>query len=405
MKSLIIVLLLFPVMAIHARDIYVNNLTGADNNSGLTVDKPYKTIKKAVSEVKPGDIIHLVNTGSPYKESLVLNDVNGTPENRITIDGNGSTLSGCQALNLSEWKEVSPGLYKNSLFYAANRFVPDYMRIYYFLFDGRMNRMGRSRKGPCAPFKKPGELSEKEWTFTESDSSFYIKINPAKKLDDYHIEQPVRSNAVAVSGNTSYVTVKNLICTHVYNDGFGLTGTAKKLRFENIQSHFCGDDGISAHVSVQYEVFGFVSIGNATGIADSGNSDTYYDGVVIKDCVGTDLFFINERPGEATHTIKNVLVLCNAFRPVYLTVQKPDGHMDVKMENVLIRGDKKRDTDSTFRMEGHTDLYTRDCSFIGLKYLLQGKVAHMENTVMSDTGNVTAGGADLSKISFIKAHG
>jgi hypothetical protein len=153
---------------------------------------------------------------------------------------------------------------------------------------------------------------------------------------------------------------------------------------------------MSAHASDQYEVFGFVSLGNATGIADTGNSDTWYDGVVIKDCVGTDLLFINEKMGESTHSIKNVLVLSNAFSPVFITTQKPDGHMGIKMENVLIQRNKNTNTDSSFRMDGQTDLYTTNCSFIGLKFMLQGKV-HTENTVMMKKKGITAG-ADISKM-------
>src|SRR5882757_4994659 len=195
--------------SVYGKDIYVNNLTGADNNTGLTSDSPFRTIAKAVSTVKPGDAIHIINTGAEYKESLVLSSVSGTPDARITIDGNGSTLSGCQPIRLSEWQQIGPGLYRNSTFYGTNRFVADFMRIYFFLFDGKMCRMGRSRKGPNADFKKPEDLTNNEWTFTEKDSTFYIRIDPSRKLSECSIEQPVRSNAVAISGSTSYITIKN----------------------------------------------------------------------------------------------------------------------------------------------------------------------------------------------------
>lgn len=385
-----IAVLLFSSYLSAASDIYVNNQNGSDTNTGLEPGKAFRTIRKAIAVVKPGDIVRLANTGSPYQESLVLANVNGTADQRITIEGNGSTLSGCQPLDLTQWEQAGPGLYKNSVFYKANRFVSDFMRIYYFLFDGEMCRMGRSRKGPCADFKNPADLKENEWTFTDSDSTFYLKINPAKKLADCRIEQPVRSNAVAVSGNTSYITIRNLICTHVYNDGFGLTGVNHHIILENIQSHYCGDDGISAHASSQFDVRGFVSIGNATGIADSGNSFTTYDGVVIKDCVGTDIFFINEKSGEAAHSIKNVLVLCNSTTPLFMTTQKADGHMDVKMDNVLMYGNKDRDT--VMKMDGPTDFFAKDCSFYNLNLSLKGKSADISNTIIGGTNNLVATG-------------
>jgi hypothetical protein len=71
----------------------------------------------------------------------------------------------------------------------------------------------------------------------------------------------------------------------------------------------------------------------------------------------------------------------NAANPVVLLTQKPDGHMNVRMENVLFIGN--RDKGTVFKMDGQTELYTKNCSFLGLDLLLRGKKAHMENTVLS----------------------
>ena len=74
--------------------------------------------------------------------------------------------------------------------------------------------------------------------------------------------------------------------------------------FQNIRAFECGDDGISAHDDCQFKVAGLVSIGNSTGIADTGDSITEYNHVFIKDCLGVDLLFF----GTNRHAIHNGVV-------------------------------------------------------------------------------------------------
>jgi hypothetical protein len=400
-KTLLIVAGIFLTLVVNAGEIYVNNINGSDNSAG-TAAKPFRTIRKAISMVKPGDVIHLVNTGTPYKESIVLNNVNATPDKRITFEGHGSTLSGCEPLVPSEWEQVGPGLYKNSNFYRDNKFHRDHMRIYYFLFDRKMNRMGRSRKGPNTPFKQPNDLLENEWTFTDHDSTFYLRINPAKKLADCKIELPVRSNAVAISGTTSNITIRDLICTNVYNDGFGLTGTGINNEFYNIQSLYCGDDGISAHWEVRFKVFGFISIGNATGICDSGHSETFYDGVIIKDCAGTDLMYLHERDDTAIHVIKNAVIFGNAARQVWLETIKPGSRMEIYMENVLVIDEKNKD--SLITISGATELFAKNCSLYGLRMQSKARPVNFENTIIGGTysSRENGKGADINKMPMKK---
>lgn len=385
-------LLLLTSVLVSARDIYVNNKTGNDTNSGLLANQAFRTIVKATSQIKPGDVLHIANTGLLYKEYLFFPNTIGTPEAPITVEGNGAVLSGSERLNIDDWEKAGPGLYKNSKLYPGRRFNMDVVNRYFFLFDGKMNRMGRALKGQNIPFKQPAALNNNEWTFVEDEKTFYLKIDPAKNLADLSIEHPVRATGVQISGNTSYVTIRNITSTNYYNDGFGITGTPNHVRFENIQALYCGDDGISAHAASQYDVDGFISIGNGTGLCDTGNSRNTYNRVFIKDCVGVDLYYLNEKPdGPATYTIRNSVVICHAARPVVLLTEKPNAELSVTMDNVLFVG--KKEGDISVRVNGNTDWIAKNCTFIGLNLMLKGRTVRLEDSVVRGPKSSTAGKA------------
>lgn len=383
------ILVLFIDASFHtafASDIYVSNIQGSDNNTGQTKKNAFRTIQKAVGKVKPGDVLHLLNTGVPYKESLILIKTSGTPEARITIDGHGSTISGSESLDLTEWEQVGSGLYKNSTIVKARNFGRAVIYRYFFLFDGKINRMGRSLKGSNLPYKKPTELQPDEWTFDTTENAFYLKIDPRKRLADCNITHPVRPTGVQIAGSASYITVKNIISTNVYNDGFGITNEPRQIRFENIQSLYCGDDGISAHAASEYEVDGFISIGNGTGICDTGNSTTSYNRVFIKDCVGVDLYFLNEKPkGPARYVIRNSVIITNGARPVVFLTAQPEGTLNVEMDNVLIVG--STNGDATMRVTGNTTLNVKNCTFTRLNFLFKTNQVTIKNSILSGIDN------------------
>ncbi len=393
-----LVVFLFMSVIVSGKDIYVNNQSGADSNSGLSKSNPFRTIQKAVATVNPGDVIHLSNTGLPYKETLFFSKQKGTAEARITVEGNGATLSGSEMLDITEWEQVSPGLYKNSVLYTARRFNKDVINRYFFLFDGKINRMGRTLKGLNAPLKKPAELGENEWTFVDGENAFYLKIDTKKKLVDCLIEYPVRSTGVQISDSASFITIKNMTSTHFYNDGFGITGNTRKLKFENIQALYCGDDGISAHANCEYEVDGLISIGNGTGICDTGNSNTSYNRVFIRDCLGVDIYFLNEKvEGGANHFISNSIILGNAAKPLLLNTEKPKGELSVTMDNVLFIG--KADADVNMRVYGNTEWTVRNCTFEGLNLVLKTKRTSIANSIVSGKKN------NISKLAGTDWHG
>jgi hypothetical protein len=372
MKVFLILSALCPMLC--ARDIHVGK------------DAP--SIAHAIKAAQPGDSIHL--EPKIYRDYAGFYGKKGEPGKPITLDGHGATLEGSDPLDTAQWKEVSPGLF------AADNLLPSLndalIGRWFFLFDGRMQLMNRTSKGRSAPFKKPGELQPGEWTFVKDPArekpsskqiygTFFVRLVPGTKLADAGIFVPVRSAGVQFSGDNAHLVIKNLTATHPYNDGFNIHGDCRDCVFENIRAIECGDDGISAHESAQYRVDGLVSIGNSTGITDTGTAQTSYRNIYLARNVGFDLYFLD----EGRYSITNALVLSSAQNPLTIT-GRATGDCRMKMDNVLIR---RLSEPRTGHVALHATLEARNCTFENLDIQVAG-TATWTNCIIN--GKVTSAG-------------
>lgn len=321
-----------------ARDLYVDPGVGDDGNDGMT--SPLKSIRQAIRIAKPGDTIHL--KPAVYYEYAGFYNKRGESGEPITLDGHGATLEGSDAIDPATWTEVSPGLFRNDeLLPTLNLAI---LWRWFFLIEGKVNRMGRVLKGRSEPFRKPEELEPGEWTFigkhtkseggSDSDKargSFFIKLKPGQPLQQVNIRYPVRSAGVQLSGDNAHLVFRNLTATHFQNDGFNIHGNCRDVVFENIRAIECGDDGISAHETAQYRVDGFTSIGNGTGICDTGSSETSYNNLFIADCVGVDLYFLD----TGRYSVSNAVVLSSAQKPMLVT-GRADGRCTLSIDNLYL---------------------------------------------------------------------
>jgi hypothetical protein len=302
-----------------ATDLHVDPNNGDDAADGSV--SPVKTIAAAIRQSKPGDTIHL-KPDMVYRDWAAFFDKSGEPEHPITLDGHGATLDGCDPLDPQGWVEVEPGLFRNDNLMPLTDAIID---RWFFVMDGQLNRMQRCSKGPSQPLKMPQELLSGEWTFVKDPDrtkaartgyifgSFWIRLPAKVSLLEAKIEVPVRTAGVLIRGTSSHLVIRNLTATRPYNDGFNLSDS-REIRLENIRAINCGDDGISAHGHCHYSVKGFHSIGNATGICDTGTSETTYDDVLIRNCIGFDLFFLD----SGIYTIRNAQVISSAAKAFYL---------------------------------------------------------------------------------------
>jgi hypothetical protein len=334
------------------RNLYVDPKLGDDRANGLAAkpegsDGPFKTIARGLRLAQPGDTVHLLP--AVYHETAAFHNRHGEPGRPITLDGHGATLEGSDPLVPADWTQLSPGVYRNDKLLPARLLTADdaVIRRWFFLFDGRINHMNRTMKGPSEPLKKPADLKPDEWTFVKDEHAFYVCIDPNSTLADAKIAAPLRGAGVAMSGDCSHIVVRNVTAAHVYNDGYNIHGKTRDVLFENIAAVECGDDGVSAHDDCTIRVDGFRSIGNSTGIANTGRSRSHNARVWIQDCLGVDLLFLDEgfdsesAPESNSHVIVDSVILSSAFTCLSLDgskgLAKP---CRLRLENVLVRREK-----------------------------------------------------------------
>lgn len=361
-----------------AADLHVDPELGSDGYDG--VQQPTRTIARAIRMARPGDTIHL--QPKVYRDWAAFNDIRGEVDRPIVLDGHGATLEGCDPLAFEQWQEVSPGLFRHTDLLPLTDAI---ISRWFLLWDGKMNRMRRCSKGPSEPLKSPESLQPREWTFVLDESrparpgyihgSFYLRLPAGQKLAEAKIEAPIRPAGVSMHGKCAHLIVRNLTSTHPYNDGFNLSD-CQDIRFENIRSIECGDDGISAHGDSRYEVNGYVSIQNTTGICDTGRSQTKYQRVFIRDTIGFDLFFLD----TGSYTIHDGVILSSAVRPLYLQGRdKPAPPCIVNLQNVLLQRDV---ADGEIRVSANCRLNAVRTTFLNLDLQATGGDVEMTDTVL-----------------------
>ncbi len=327
-----------------AKDIYINHELGSDAQGGLTAEAPLQTLKAALMICGPGDVIHLAKTATPYHEGIKIADnQSGLSGQPITIEGHGATLSGSRPLRVEEWTPLGNGLYRSShllpdLFPSGQPVNDALMRRFFFLFQGKMVRMGRNGKGDCPPLPRPVDLNAGEWTHDQD--GFYLKIDPSMDLAEAQIRYPALGNGFRTSdGQCGHWILRNLTVTHFWNDGFNINGSTRNLRFENVSAIECGDDGMSAHADSRIEVDGFVSRGNTTGICHVQGSHSSSRRLVLENNYAFEALL----SGSGVHTISDSVILPNRHltRVVRLSSeQAAEGQRcQLHMENVLVDGD------------------------------------------------------------------
>ena len=352
---------LFCVLAsLPAWAIQVDPVKGDDRYDG--VQAPVRTIARAVKLAGPGDTVHLAP--ATYYESVVLNGKQGLPGKPITVEGHGAVIDGSDALQAEEWESLGQGLYRKVK--LLPRMDDAILMRWYFLWDGRVNRMGRSSKGIRVPLKKVEELLPNEWTYVEAEDAFYVKLPADRPLAAANIRIPVRANGVALAGKGAHVVIRNLTATHVYNDGFNVHGDQIDTVYENIASIECGDDGFSAHETAECRIDGFVSIGNSTGLCDVGASVTHYKNVYIGGCHGHDVFFL----GDAAHSLENAWVESQATLAV--TISQHVGSDPARLcratfKNVFVR--RQPGLKGDVKVTRNAVLEAENCTFEGLNFL------------------------------------
>jgi hypothetical protein len=381
--ALFLVLIGAPAVA-EARDLYVDPQVGDDTADGSSA-KPVKTIARGIKLAGPGDTVHLAT--ATYFEPIVFYNRHGEPGRPITLDGHGSTVEGAPLIKPADWQQVSPGLYRNDKLMRPDLITRDDAVIgrWFFTFDGKINHMGRTSKGKSASLKQPADLEPGEWTIGKAEHAFYVRIDPAKQLDDCRIGAPIVGSGIIVAGDCAHLVVRNVTCQHVYNDGINIHGKTRDTLFQEITARECGDDGCSAHDDCQIRVDGFRSIGNSTGICNTGHSTSENRRVLIADCLGFDFYALDEGfslpsgSPSSSHTLTDSVIRSSAARCIQIDGSRGIAEpCRVKMENVRIERIGKTDE---IRVTKHAELTATNVDFLNVKLQVTGGTVDIRRSV------------------------
>jgi hypothetical protein len=259
--------------ASQGREIYVNVQAGNDHNPG-TLEQPLVTAQQAVVKAQPGDVIHLLPEGALIRQEIVLAGKAG-----ITIDGHNVTLTGADPLPAEGWEQVRPNL-------ARRRMPQTLMKRHLLIVNGKANRMGRSPT-VAKPFPSPEKLKPGQfcWQDIDAKEGWLYVCGPRD-----HLEWSVRMAGVRTSGRGRNVTIRNLNCRHVLNDGFNIHGDWRGLRCRNITGYENFDEGFSAHDTCQCWIDNGRFWGNDNAVADIDQADTFYCNCEFRDSVSVEVF-------------------------------------------------------------------------------------------------------------------
>lgn len=222
----------------------------------------------------------------------------GTPEKPVVFDGKGMIIDLGIDVTLQDWVKSGDVWISRGPF-ADHPPVADTQRAGLFIEEVPMritrDRAAEQKSGEegkviyaAAETLKPGEMGFKD------DGSIYFRWPVGKAPGAAKIFLPPAGLASCVSIACSHLTVRNITAIHAANDGFNIHGMRVGIRLENVKAFSNGDEGISAHETVQMDVFDSEIAWNgssAGGVADVGDALTTYTNCEVHHNLDAAFFF------------------------------------------------------------------------------------------------------------------
>ncbi|MGC3966157.1 MAG: hypothetical protein QM775_01930 [Pirellulales bacterium] len=185
-----------------------------------------------------------------------------------------------------------------------------------------------------------------------------------------------------ISGRNENIVIRNLNTQHVYNDGFNIHNYCRGVVLENVSAVECGDDGISAHDDCRIRVDGFTSIGNSTGFCHTNDSYSDSNRVLIRDCLGFDVFVLD----TGRHTLTNSLVFSSASSSVVVLGPRtdkegktPPGSCTLVLENTAV---VRRGKNTSLRLMPRSLFTAKRSAIVGFDLTVDGELFELADSVV-----------------------
>lgn len=227
---------------------------------------------------------------------LTLKD-GGTPENPAVFDGKGMIIDLGIDVTTHDWDKQGDVWTSRGPF-EKHPTVEDVQRAALFIEEVPIrvvrDRAAEQKSGVKGTviFAAPEALQPGQMGF-KSDGSLYFRWPSSKTPGAAKIFLPPPGLASCVNIACSYITIKNVTAIHAANDGFNIHGHRVGVRLENVKAFSNGDEGISAHETVQMDVVDSEIAwngSNAGGVADVNDSITNYTNCEVHHNLGAGFF-------------------------------------------------------------------------------------------------------------------
>ncbi|HEY3378632.1 MAG TPA: right-handed parallel beta-helix repeat-containing protein [Armatimonadota bacterium] len=306
LSILSLLLITLPALAAEpARTVYVDNVTGADTNNGLSAVRegdgktgPVATIMQAVRLAGVGASIAIANTGTPYRESVSIQGFKkGRAATPLVIEGNGATVTGLVAVPAARWIHLRDDIYwfENKLPDGKYGDMPNSNWLGFLKHQGWFTEPQAPKiffldGVAAAHVTKLDEIPQGGFFYDTQATPrrLYFRLPVNKTLDQVKIDMPLNTG-VYVSDD--YVVVRNLASSYSQDDGFsGFWGIG--VVFENINGSNNCDQGYSMHgTSTSIVDGGLFEHNGGAGIVDVMSCMSIFRNVVVRDnMIGGVLF-------------------------------------------------------------------------------------------------------------------
>ncbi|GEP43616.1 right-handed parallel beta-helix repeat-containing protein [Brevifollis gellanilyticus] len=243
------------------------------------------------------------------RQTLVLNK-SGTAEAPVVFDGKGLVID--LGIDITEQNWIKEGdLWTSRGPLPKHPPIEDVQRAGLFIDEVplviRRDREAEKASGVAKKviYKDPKALRPGEVGWA-ADGSLYFRWPKEKKPGEGRVIQPPAglASGVVIAGN--HITVRNVTAMHAANDGFNIHGDRVGIRLENVKALSNGDEGISAHETVQMDVLDSEIAWNGSvsgGVADVNDSVTTYTNCVLHHNVNAAFLFDGKKHKVTNCTI------------------------------------------------------------------------------------------------------
>lgn len=219
-----------------AKDIFVDNMIGVDNNTGGTPtpqgagNGPVRSIWRALLLAEKSDRVILANTGLPYHESITLQAGwhSGFDRNiPFRLIGNGAVLDGAGLIPVDAWESFVGPVF---------RFRPPRMAYQTLLLEDQP-LVRRTAIGTRLP-----ALAPLEWCL--ADGYIYFRCEAGRLPHQYPLRYGEMQTGITLY-DVHFVEISDLTLRGFQLDGLNVHDNCCGVKLINVRSDFNGRSGFS----------------------------------------------------------------------------------------------------------------------------------------------------------------